>query len=151
MLFILVSSPFNTHSINRRCIIILYWLLLTITVNAQQLSAHLYNISDGLPTSSVVNVYEDHLGYLWIGTTNGLSRFDGRQFVNYDLSDGLPSLITTVTLEDNQHRLWVGTSKGMARMVGKRFIVYPVSDSMEINYVLSIIETRNRDGMGYNQ
>jgi ligand-binding sensor domain-containing protein len=125
--------------------LIVFCLLLLQTVNGQQLTTRLYTVNDGLPTSSVYGAYEDHSGYLWIHTPNGLSRFDGRQFVNYDLSDGLPSLDAGVRLEDSRHRLWIATGKGMAQLIGKRFAVYPVSDGQEINYVFGIIETKTRE------
>lgn len=114
-------------------------------LEAQQLTTHLYNVNDGLPTSSVFSAYEDHLGYLWIGTPNGLSRFDGRQFVNYGLADGLPSSVVDRVFEDSRHRFWACTRKGMARLMGNRFFVYPVGDNQDINFVFGIKETRSEE------
>ncbi|HTD40467.1 MAG TPA: two-component regulator propeller domain-containing protein, partial [Mucilaginibacter sp.] len=59
---------------------------------AQQHSYKIYNVNDGLPSTTTNGVYQDKYGYLWVGTAAGLSRFDGRQFVNYSIADGLPSL-----------------------------------------------------------
>ena len=46
---------------------------------------------DGLPDNTIQSVIEDEEGMLWLGTTNGISRFDpeNRSFKNYDVSDGL--------------------------------------------------------------
>jgi ligand-binding sensor domain-containing protein len=120
-------------------------LLLINFVSAQQVNTHLYTVRDGLPSSSIYSAYEDHLGYLWIGTPNGLSRFDGRQFLNFDLADGLPSLYVDEVFDDSRHRLWVGTRNGMARLMGNKFIVYPLSDSLQIDYTFNIVETRTKE------
>jgi ligand-binding sensor domain-containing protein len=49
---------------------------------------------------------------MWVGTHEGLSRFDGYRFVNYDTRDGLShSLINDIT-EDRRGRLWVATNGG---------------------------------------
>jgi signal transduction histidine kinase/ligand-binding sensor domain-containing protein len=55
--------------------------------------SHHYTEKDGLPSSSVVGVVGDAQGYLWVSTTNGLSRFAPKTqtFRNYDQFDGLQS------------------------------------------------------------
>ena len=52
---------------------------------AQQLQASLshYSTDDGLASNSIAYIKQDDLGYLWIATWNGLSRFDGYNFYNY--------------------------------------------------------------------
>ncbi len=125
-------------------IILLFAFPLFNTANAQQVTTRLYTTNDGLPTSSVFGAYEDSYGYLWIGTSNGISRFDGKQFVNFNLADGLPSLFAGVTLEDSHHRLWAATRHGVARLLGNKFVVYPLNDSLDIDYVNGIIETRDK-------
>ncbi len=42
-----------------------------------------FTIRDGLPASSVAAIHWDQLGYLWVGTYYGLSRFDGYEFINF--------------------------------------------------------------------
>ena len=125
-------------------ILILITQLLVTIAFTQQFNTRLYTTNDGLPTSSAYDFCEDSYGYLWIGTTNGISRFDGKQFVNFNLADGLPSLFVDVIFEDSQHRLWTGTRRGMARLLRDKFVTYPVSDKLDINYVFSIIETRDK-------
>src|SRR5665213_1162874 len=100
-----------------------------------------YNVNDGLPGSSIYGTYQDKYGYLWVGGNSGVSRFDGRQFVNYSLSDGLPSLVVEKVFQDSHGRLWVGTSAGIVQFKNNRFISYPTNDNQDITYVFSIIET----------
>jgi len=49
-----------------------------------------YTIADGLLSNEVHFVYEDDENYIWFGTDEGLSRFDGLSFKNYSQEDGLP-------------------------------------------------------------
>jgi len=47
--------------------------------------------SDGLVNNQVTCIFKDSRGFIWIGTTAGLSRFDGINFVNYTHNDKDPS------------------------------------------------------------
>lgn len=58
-------------------------------MSAQQYTFIDYNIKQGLPQSQVRSIMQDSHGYIWAGTLNGLSRFDGRSFTNYDRRNGL--------------------------------------------------------------
>ncbi|MEP6675502.1 MAG: histidine kinase [Ferruginibacter sp.] len=111
------------------------------STKSQEHSSRWFSSKDGLPASTIFSVNEDRLGYLWIGTTNGVSRFDGKSFTNYAYSEGLPDLNITGSLMDSQMRLWVVAAKGMAQFKANRFITYPLSDSMKIGYVFGIIES----------
>ena len=119
-------------------------LVLPSAGHAQQHSFKIYNVNDGLPSTTTSGVYQDRYGYLWVGTAAGLSRFDGRQFVNYSIADGLPALGAAVALQDSRERLWVRTYAGMAQFRNNRFITYPTSDNQNDLYVFNIIETKNK-------
>jgi ligand-binding sensor domain-containing protein/signal transduction histidine kinase len=85
---------------------------------AQRLPVRSYDVADGLANSRVGDLYQDRRGYLWISTPEGLSRFDGAQFVTYGLADGLPHVVINAVTEDHRGRLWVGTNGGgLARLV----------------------------------
>jgi len=110
---------------------------------AQQPFFKVYNINDGLPSTSVYGAYQDKYGYLWICSPSGLSRFDGRQFVNYSLAEGLPALNTVRVFQDSKDRLWTGTTAGMAQFVDNRFISFSSSDGQTNMYVFDFAETSN--------
>lgn len=111
---------------------------------AQHTSTKIYNINDGLQSSEIGSAYQDNYGYLWFFTATGLSRFDGRQFVNYSIADGLPSLAVSGFFQDSRERLWVGTTAGIAQFKNNRFITYPTSDKKYDNYFFDILETSNK-------
>ncbi len=68
----------------------------------------------GLPQNAVTTVLQTHEGYLWIGTYNGLARFDGERFVSFD-SGNTPELgdsRVTSLFEDRDGTLWIGHETG---------------------------------------
>lgn len=126
-------------------------------LRAQQLPIHRYDVRDGLAHSRVDVFYQDHKGYLWIGTWEGLSRFDGSRFTNYGTREGLPNPIVNCIAEDGRGRLWVGThGGGLARLLDDpgedpdygsagfdpvrrpRFCAFPVAELREANVVSSL-------------
>ena len=61
-------------------------------------------------------IIEDKDGWLWIGTNNGLLRYDKEElFIPYNFIDGIPSAIFTLCppVKDENDRLWMGNSKGL--------------------------------------
>ncbi|MCE9679539.1 EAL domain-containing protein [Shewanella sp. AS1] len=75
-----------------------------------------YNVQEGLSQSTVTSVVEDQYGYVWIGTLNGLNRFDGKNFKHYFASnDGssLPSPFIRSLYLDSNGKLLIGTDKGL--------------------------------------
>ena len=98
---------------------------------AQTTFRHL-NTGDGLAHNTVMDLIQDHRGFLWIGTADGLNRYDGERFQTYRRSArdtrSLSSNYVNCLLEDRQHRLWIGTNFGGVSQLdssGVRFIHFP--------------------------
>jgi len=75
-----------------------------------------WGMEDGLPQSSVISVIQTRDGYLWLGTLNGLVRFDGNHFTVFDENNtpGLDSDRIIYLFEDSHTNLWIGTdTKGV--------------------------------------
>jgi ligand-binding sensor domain-containing protein len=68
-----------------------------------------WQTKDGLPQNTVNAIVQTRDGYLWVGTSGGLARFDGARFRSYGLHEGLRSVQISTLLEDRQSVLWVGT------------------------------------------
>ncbi|MDH6312114.1 ligand-binding sensor domain-containing protein/signal transduction histidine kinase/DNA-binding response OmpR family regulator [Parabacteroides sp. PFB2-10] len=85
-----------------------------------------YEIKDGLPSNTVRTLTQDSRGFMWFGTENGLSRFDGYSFKNFQYTAGSPSSIGSnyiyALYEDPNQNLWVGTDDGV-------YIYNPESES----------------------
>ncbi|MCZ7603215.1 MAG: histidine kinase [Melioribacteraceae bacterium] len=66
-----------------------------------------YTSSNGLASSTVFHMIQDKAGYIWFGTLNGLSRFDGTRFITYRTKDGLNSNSITQILEGEDNQLYL--------------------------------------------
>ena len=88
-------------------------LALAARGDAEQLPLKTYTTSDGLPSDRIHCIFADSHGYLWFGTSNGLSRFDGYRFTNLGTGDGLPGPETTAILESRDGTFWAATNRGL--------------------------------------
>ena len=70
-----------------------------------------WGTEDGLPQSSVIALAQTRDGYLWLGTLNGLVRFDGKSFTRFNVNNtpGLPDNRIVFLFEDRHQALWIGT------------------------------------------
>jgi ligand-binding sensor domain-containing protein len=66
---------------------------------AQQVNFIKYTVYDGLVANPVRCIYQDSKGFLWIGTYDGLSRYDGYKFTNYTTSNGLSHIVINSLFE----------------------------------------------------
>jgi ligand-binding sensor domain-containing protein/two-component sensor histidine kinase len=105
---------------------------------AQELSIRLYTAKEGLPSTYVFGTFQDKLGYLWISTTEGPCRFDGRSFSTDGLSDGR----TAVVFVDSHMRYWSASSAGIFEYRKNKLISYPNPDSGRIRWSFGIMETK---------
>jgi diguanylate cyclase (GGDEF)-like protein/PAS domain S-box-containing protein len=76
------------------------------------------SVEQGLSQNSVQAILQDHVGFMWFGTEEGLNRYDGYTFLvfKHDPHDArtLPDDVISALLEDQQKQLWVGTARGLA-------------------------------------
>lgn len=131
MLTILRKSFANF--VPKRYVLILMVLIALCSLSAFQSLAqrtfrHL-NTGNGLTHNTVMDLIQDHRGFVWIGTADGLNRYDGERFQTYRRSArdtrSLSSNYVNCLLEDRQHRLWIGTNFGGINQLdssGVRFI-----------------------------
>ncbi len=87
---------------------------------AQSLPVTTYTTDDGLSYSQVWSIHQDRRGYVWIGTTDGLNRWDGVRFTTFSTADGLKDSTIRAIVEDDAGTLWFGTENGVARFDGRR-------------------------------
>ena len=75
-----------------------------------------YTINDGLSQSAVTAIIQDEIGALWIGTQDGLNRFDGQTFENFtsDNTEGLENEYIHSAIRTRNGRLWFGTANGLS-------------------------------------
>jgi signal transduction histidine kinase/ligand-binding sensor domain-containing protein/DNA-binding response OmpR family regulator len=95
------------------------FLILALPSSGQEMYFQKYTVDDGLAYDHAVFFLQDKRGYLWIGTDQGLSRFDGIEFKNFfhDPGDSLSLSQNQVKRikEDEEGYLWVLTTNGLSR------------------------------------
>jgi len=90
----------------RGAINILAFLLFFGVSTKAQFPFHLhYNVNDGLPSSEIYDITQDTLGNIWLGTSYGVSRFNGYSFRNFTTNDGLGGN-STILIFNSSDRIW---------------------------------------------
>ena len=99
----------------------LVFLLLLVAVRCPAWAQSVFKFSrftptNGLSQSNVTCILQDHLGFMWIGTQNGLNKYDGYAFTicryNPADSNSLPNNHIKAMVEDSSGTLWIGTWGG---------------------------------------
>src|SRR5580698_947132 len=106
----------------RRTFLRIVVTLLTISaLSGLRYNFKFYGEEEGLQSLAVQIVLQDRAGFLWVGTQNGLYRYDGNRFVAFGKAEGLPDAHVESLHESIDGTLWVGTRFGLARRAHDRF------------------------------
>ena len=80
-------------------------------------SISLQHIKSGMSQNSVTQILEDRYGFLWVGTPNGINKFDGKRFQVFekgaDGESGLSNGYIENIYEDQEGNLYIGTNQGL--------------------------------------
>jgi ligand-binding sensor domain-containing protein/serine phosphatase RsbU (regulator of sigma subunit) len=90
---------------------LLFFLVLSAPLFSQSYNFHTYKSEDGLAQSFVYSITQDTSGYLWVGTGNGLSRYNGFTFENFSTINLLAENFITSSIGDGK-LLWFGHMNG---------------------------------------
>ncbi|MCB0275335.1 MAG: hypothetical protein KDI06_11010 [Calditrichaeota bacterium] len=112
------------------------------------------SVNEGLSQATVQAVLQDHRGFMWFGTQEGLNRFDGYRFAIYRNDADNPASLSDNRIEslfeDPAGRLWVGTREGGLNLYDpqkesfRRFVHQPDNPaSLPANNVLAIFTDHN--------
>ena len=109
---------------NRKRIILFSLCIIFYSVSSGQLvpsiaySGKNFSVEDGLSQPRITDIYSDKQGFLWIGTEDGLNRYDGYQFEKYRHFPGDSTSIGNNYIhcisEDPNGNIWVGTGQGLS-------------------------------------
>ena len=122
----------------KKTFILIHLALIQAFCFGQNYRINHFTVNQGLSQSVVYTTFQDSRGFVWIGTQDGLNRFDGYTFVKYlhnpnDTNSISDSWIYSVT-EDKDGNLWVGTRRGLnkfnfAKNKFTRYIHTPENES----------------------
>ena len=112
-------------------------LVISLLLGASALYGQRYNFKfygeeEGLQSLAVQVVLQDRAGFLWVGTQNGLFRYDGNRFAGFGKTDGLPDAHIESLHESIDGTLWVGTRFGLARRDKEHFEKVPLGGTVGI-------------------
>ena len=114
-----------------------------------------FNRDDGLSQVSAQTLLYDNNGYLWVGTSDGLNRFDGYQFKVYrnnpEDNNSLSNNNISALFEDNNGTLWVGTEGGGLNRFDRKsnaFIHYSYQENNVQSLASNSINDITRDNQG---
>jgi signal transduction histidine kinase/ligand-binding sensor domain-containing protein/CheY-like chemotaxis protein/HPt (histidine-containing phosphotransfer) domain-containing protein len=101
-----------------------------------------WQIPDGLPQSSAQALARTADGYLWVGTQEGLARFDGVRFTVFDSAGdpAIPNKHISVLFGDHAGRLWIGTRAGLAVLESGQFHTFNAVPALGRAYIRAITE-----------
>ena len=141
---------------NRWIVIISCFFVFTFHATGQQLIFKTYTVEDGLVANPVRCILQDKKGFIWIGTWEGLSKYDGDKFTNYTIANGLSHNLVNDMYESPDGKLYLAENNGMVdilqndvvfkkaafqKVVINRFYttqnnrVYAVTDSAGLNEI----------------
>ncbi len=130
----------------RAIVVLIYFIACKGILHSQRYPFTTITNKDGLPQSTINDIAQDHQGYIWMATTGGICRFDGREFENYTYYAGLEASHITDIEFDNHGSLWVSTQgRGIARFDGKQFHVFDQSCGLKYTKVKDILFSSNGD------
>ncbi len=100
----------------------------------------------GLPQDTIRAITQTKDGYLWLGTDEGLARFDGYEFVVFSKSNGdLPDNSITALTAANDGSLWIGTQNGLTQYRGGRFHTYTTKQGLPDSAITALYSDHDDD------
>ena len=133
---------------------------MSVPVHSQSLRASLshYSVENGLCSNTIGKLRQDNYGYVWIGTWNGVSRFDGYNFYNYNTGNtsqvpGLHNRVSDLYI-DQQQNVWLQMYDHRLFVIDRRkdMIVNPfenIPDASEYRVTTPIFITTSGDVLAY--
>ena len=146
-----MRRPSCFHFLNVVCLV---WLSGSGTALAldsrrdlSQFSHEVWLTENGLPQNTVHAIAQTRDGYVWIGTEEGLARFDGIRFTLFDKQNTpqLKSNYIRTLLVDRVGALWIGTAEGLVHMRDGKFTLFTTNEGLPSNTIQAVYEDRDGD------
>ena len=117
-----------TYINSRFFTILLYIVLFMNSLYGQRIIFEPMPFLNNLPFNSIFTIYQDKMGYIWIGSVDGVSRYDGYSLQRFSNSFKQPALLTGNDVrcfaEDDRY-IWVGTTQGITLIDKENFHTVP--------------------------
>ena len=128
----------------RRIIFLCTALVLHQILFSQTYYFDTYGVAEGLAQSTVYDLVQDNNHYLWLGTRAGVSRFDGKDFINYTLENGLAENGVRILFLDKKGNIWMGhLGGGISIYDGFTFRVFSATNGLFKSDISSIVQDKD--------
>lgn len=125
-------------------------LCLALVANGQEPKFRHLDVSDGLPSSTIYQVFQDSKGYIWFSSEAGLTRFDGTYIENFTMDDGLGDNEVFGLFEDKKGRIWARSYNGRFSFFQNGYFYNENDfDYLEQLYAGGWVSSVFEDGNGY--
>lgn len=125
-----IIVPFSTA-----CIILVQAALAqgSRTIPLSEYNLRSWSTKDGLPNDKIMAVYQSSQGYIWLGSQEGLARFDGARFTIFDKKNtpAIPHSQIISLIEDKDSTLWISTIRGLVNYRHGIFSQVPVQQGID--------------------
>ncbi len=117
--------------------------LAAVSAPAQFYRFQTFGADDGLRNLAILSMVQDRRGYLWVGSLNGVFRYDGDRFQRFGVAEGLPDASIVSLAVTPGGDLWAGTPRGLAVFRAGRFQSADFGEPAGLSYASSLaIEPR---------
>jgi ligand-binding sensor domain-containing protein/signal transduction histidine kinase len=129
------------------------WLLIAVVCSlagegraaeaSLQYSGRIWQMDDGLPQNTIQAVTQTRDGYLWVGTAQGLARFDGTKFTIFNVKNTpeLKESVITALCGAKDGSLWIGTmSHGLCQYKSGKFLHHTLNFPLAPDRVITLVE-----------
>jgi len=111
----------------------------------QLLPLKVYTTEDNLPNSSITTISQDASGHLWIGTLDGVSKFDGIEFRNFSLKEGLIDRVILSIYANEDGTVWIGTYAGLSKYENEKIKNFTTENGLIENEIWCIAKGVNNE------
>jgi ligand-binding sensor domain-containing protein len=122
-------------------------VLLPLHLSATRLASRVFTYADGLARDTVSCIVPDSKGFLWLCTSEGISRYDGYQFVSHGVAQGLAHRAANAIIETRAGVYLVAIDLGISRLdvsqppaSAQRFVSIPRSDGAPVSRVYALLD-----------
>lgn len=138
-----IVADFTLFLITLKLLLSISFTLTTWVCLASGSTIKVFTANDGLPSSYVFTAFQDRSGYIWAGTYGGLSRFDGRNFVNFTVNEGLGSNQILKIMQDKRNNIIAGSFFGISIYDGVKFRNIEKISGVSIERTRTLIEDKH--------
>lgn len=131
--------------------ILFFWLVASLhCTGAVPIRSYNFPFADELPSNEMTDIYQDDEGFVWIGTTNGLARYDGHGIRTFRADYRHPDLLThnrINSISGDTHYIYIGTPKGLNVYDRQSHRIQPFRHPMTDNAYISVVYADGNGGV----